>query len=213
MDKFRSLNIDVVIGNEAKRITGAQRTEFVNFYGFDDLIPGRYSEVLIVDVMMNDYLNGISPMCVVDEIKRLESSVEEGYTKDPIQFNRNPLHPLWHQHYFSAHYLPTNIKNEMNKNFNAVWDRSMGVEGSAIEEKNMGDLMHAILHENIETRSNEKRMTGEWLVFSKQTTGNIYLCAATHTTGDQNIYNKVKYCCELQFPLLEPFASDCRKNN
>jgi len=83
----------------------------------------------------------------------------------------------------------------------------MGPEGSVIEKKHIDDLVHNVVHRTIETRSNEKRITGEWLVYSKQATGNIYLCMATHTTGDQNIYDKVAYCCEHQFPLLEPFAS------
>ena len=86
----------------------------------------------------------------------------------------------------------------------------MGPEGSRIEKQHIDDLVHNMVNGTIETRSDEKRITGEWLVFSKQATGNIYLCMATHTTGDQNIYDKIAYCCERQFPLLEPFASNRR---
>lgn len=86
----------------------------------------------------------------------------------------------------------------------------MGEENSVIEQKHLDKLVHNIVEGTIEARSNEKRITGEWLVFSKEAAGNIYLCMATHTTGDANIYNKVAYCCERQFPLLEPFASNRR---
>ena len=208
MSQFRSLNIDVVVNNETKRIDGHKRTEFVNYYGLDDLIPNRYSEVFIVDLIMNLHLNGIDPSHIIDEIKRLETLGDDGYTKEATQFKHPPLHPLWHQHYFSAHYLVPNIQNEINRNFKVIWDKSMGPEGSVIEKKHIDDLVHNVVHGTIKTRSNEKRITGEWLVFSKQATGNIYLCMAAHTTGDQNIYDKVAYCCERQFPLLEPFASN-----
>lgn len=210
MSQFRSLNIDVVVNNEIKRIDGHKRTEFVNYYGLDDLIPNRYSEVFIVDLIMNLNLNGIDPRHIIDEIKRLETLGDDGYTKEATQFKHPPLHPLWHQHYFSARYLVPNIKNEINRDFKAIWDKSMGPEGSVIEKKHFDNLVHNVVNGTIETRSNEKRITGEWLVFSKQATGNIYLCMATHTTGDQNIYDKVAYCCERQFPLLEPFASNRR---
>ena len=208
MSQFRTLNVDVVVNGETMRIDGHKRTEFVQLYGLDRLIPNRYSEVLIVDLMMSLELNGINPTHIIDEIKRLETLNEDGYTKESTQFKHTPLHPLWHQHYFSAHYLVPNIQNEINKKFKTIWDKSMGAEGSAIEQKHIDNLVHNVVHGTIETRSNEKRITGEWLVFSKEATGNIYLCMATHTTGDQNIYDKVAYCCECQFPSLEPFASN-----
>ena len=204
MSQFRSLNIDVVVNNETKRIDGDKRTEFVNCYGLDDLIPNRYSEVFIVDLIMNLDLNGIDPRHIIDEIKRLETLGDDGYTKEATQFKHLPLYPLWHQHYFSAHYLVPNIQNEINRNFKAIWDKSMEPEGSVIEEKHINDLVHNVVNGTIETRSNEKRITGEWLVFSKQATGNIYLCMATHTTGDQNIYDKVAYCWELGSSLPFP---------
>lgn len=210
MSQFRSLNIDVVVNNETKRIDGNKRTEFVNYYGLDDLIPNRYSEVFIADLIVNLDLKGIDPRHIIDEIKCLETFRDDGYTKDATQFKRPPLHPLWHQHYFSDHYLVPNIQNEINKNFKAIWDKSMGPESAAIEKKHIVDLVHNVVIGTVEKRSNEQRMTGEWLVFSKQTTGNIYLCMATHTTGDQNIYDKIAYCCERQFPLMEPFTSNRR---
>jgi len=213
MSQFRTLNVDVVVNGKTMRIDGQKRTEFVQLYGLDRLIPNRYSEVLIVDLMMSLELNGIDPTQIINEIKRLETLNEEGYTKESTQFKHKPLQPLWHQHYFSAHYLVPNIQNEINKkNFKTIWDNSMGAEGSAIEKKHIDNLVHNVVHGTIETRSNEKRITGEWLVFSKEATGNIYLCMATHTTGDQNIYDKVAYCCERQFPSLEPFASNRKQS-
>jgi hypothetical protein len=138
--------------------------------------------------------------------KKPQSLNVNSYTKEATQFKRKPLHPLWHQHYFPTQCLTPNIQNEIKRDFKTIWDKSMGAEGSAIEREHINELVHNLVEGTIETRSSEKRMTGEWLVFSKETTGNIYLCMATHLTGDQNIYDKVAYCCEFQFPSLEPFA-------
>ena len=207
MSKFLNLNIDVFVNGKTMRIDGYKRKEFVQFYGLDILIPNRYSEVLIVDLIISLELYGINPSCIIDEIKSLETLSTDRYTKEATQFKHKPLHPLWHQHYFSAPYLVQNIQNEVdNKNFKTIWDKCMG------EEKSIDKLVHNIVNGMIKTQSNEKRITGEWLVFSKEATGNIYLCLATHTTGDQKIYDKIAYCCECQFPSLEPFASDRRSS-
>ena len=208
MSQFRALNVDIIVNGETMRIDSQKRTDFVKLYGLDNLIPNRYSEVFVVDLIINLELNGIDPRHIIDEIKRLESIDGDGYTKEASQFKHTPLHPLWHQHYFSEHYLVQNLQIEMKKNFNKIWDKSMGEKGSVIEQEHINNLVHNITEGAIETRSDEKRITGEWLVFSKETTGNIYLCMATHTTGDSNIYDKVAYCCERQFPSLEPFASN-----
>ena len=210
MSKFRYLNIDVVVNGETINIDGEKRTEFVQLYGLDELIPNRYSEIFIIDLIVNLELNGVDPRHIIDEVKRLETLSNDGYTKEATQFKHAPLHPLWHQHYFSDHFLVHNIQNEIKKSFNTIWDESMGEKNSVIERKHLDKLVHNLVEGTIETRSNEKRITGEWLVFSKETTGNIYLCMATHTTGDTNIYNRLEYCCEHQFPLLEPFASNRR---
>lgn len=200
----------VVVNGETINIDGEKRTEFVQLYGLDELIPNRYSEIFIVDLIVNLELNGVDPRHIIDEVKRLETLSNDGYTKEATQFKHAPLHPLWHQHYFSDHFLVHNIQNEIKKSFNTIWDESMGEKNSVIERKHLDKLVHNLVEGTIETRSNEKRITGEWLVFSKETTGNIYLCMATHTTGDTNIYNRLEYCCEHQFPLLEPFASNRR---
>lgn len=210
MSKFRNLNIDVVVSGETINIGGEKRTEFVQLYGLDELIPDRYSEIFVVDLIVNLELNGVDPTHIIDEVKRLETLSSDGYTKEATQFKHAPLHPLWHQHYFSEHFLVHNIQNEIKKSFNTIWDESMGEKNSVIERKHLDKLVHNLVEGAIETRSNEKRITGEWLVFSKETMGNIYLCMATHTTGDTNIYNRLEYCCEHQFPLLEPFASNRR---
>jgi len=210
MSQFRTLNIDIVVNGEIRRIDGQKRSEFVQCYGLDNLIPNRYSEILIVDLLLNLDLFGIDPTHIIDQITRLEALDGDGYTKEATQFKHPPLFPLWHQHYFSAHYLVPNIQNEINRSVKVIWDKSMGPEGSIIEQKHIDNLVHNVVEGTIEKRSNEKRITGEWLVFSKQSTGNIYLCMAAHTTGDKNIYDKVAYCCKRQFPLLEPFASDRR---
>lgn len=207
MIKPFDLNIDVFVAGQKRRISGVERSDFAKMYRLDQIIPNRYSEILVVDLMVSSELNGIDPTLVIEEIKRLESS-SGGFTKEATQFKHAPLHPLWHQHYFSHHFVIPNIQNELKRDFRAIWDKSMGPEGSFIEAKHINALAHNITVGAIESRSDEKRLTGEWLIFSSEPAGNTYLCLATHDTGDQNIYNKMQFCCEHQFPALEPFASN-----
>jgi hypothetical protein len=209
MSQFRHLIVDVVVNGRTKRIPGEERTKFAKTFRLDDLIPNRYTEILVVDLMMSLEINGIDPRHIIDEIKRLEA-LGEGYTKEATQFKHAPLHPLWHQHYFSAHFLVDNIQNELRRKgaWDDIFQKSLGPEGSRITEEQIQKLVHEAVEGTVQKRSDEKRVTGEWLVFSRGSTGNIYLCMASHTTGDHNICSKVAYCCERQFPSLEPFASN-----
>jgi len=210
MSQYRSLNIDISVEGKSQRIDSQRRTNFVQKYDLDHLIPNRYTEIFVADLIANLEINKIDPRFIIDEIKRLETLDDIGYTKQASQFKHAPLHPLWHQHYFSEHYIVNNIYNEIKikNNLKKIYDNSMGELGSAIEQKHIDSFIHNIVDGTIEKRSNEQRITGEWLVFSKEEAGNVYLCMATHTMGDTNIYEKIAYCCERQFPSLEPFFSD-----
>ena len=208
MNEIKQIVLNVHIGNEIKTINHNVISGFAAEFGLDRLIPNRYSWLLVIDMIMNLELNGIDPAHVVDEIRRLEDSNVDGYTKQATQFKHAPLYPLWHQHYFSAHYLVDNIQNELRRKgtWEGIFNESLGSEGSLITKEQMDKLIHEAVEETVQKRSNEERVTGEWLVFAKAAIGNIYLCMATHEMGDQNIFDKLAYACKRQFPTLEPFA-------
>lgn len=208
MSEWRHLNVDVIIDGEPRRIDSQIRTDFVKEYGLDELIGSRYSEIFIADLIVYRELNHVDPKLIINEIRNLENLDNKSYTKNATQFRRSPLHPLWHKHYFSSHFVAHNLYNEFKRGFKGMWDDAMGEEGSVIEKKHIDKLAHNLVEGSFQKRTDEKRMTGEWLVFSRQKSGNVYLCLATHETGDENIYKKVEYCCEHQFPTLEPFASN-----
>ena len=75
---------------------------------------------------MNLELNRVDLKYIIDEIKHLEMLSADSYTKEATQFKYVPLHPLWHQHYFSYHYLVHNIQSEVKKKFNTIWEESIG---------------------------------------------------------------------------------------
>lgn len=210
MSQFRDINIDIVVDGKTERVDGHARTEFVKNYRFDELIPNRYSEVLVVDLMINLRLNKINPRQIIDEIEQLESTVSDAFTKEATQYKHPPLHPLWHKHYFSEHFLIENIQIELQRKgrWSEIFRSSLGAEGSILTKEQIKNLAHETITGTVSKRSDEKRITGEWLIFAKEATGNIYLCMANHDTGDQNIYDKVAYCCKRQFPHLEPFNTN-----
>ncbi len=211
--QFRELNIDVVIDGKTQSISSQRRTEFVELYKLDELIPQRYSEVLVVDLLVDLELNGNDPAHIVDEIKHLELLGSVGFTKKASQFKHIPLHPLWHQHYFSVRHLIPNIQNELRRNYDTIWKESTGNAAPVNDPKIIANLINDLIQGSVERRSDEQRITGEWLVFSENSLGNIYLCTAKHGQGDQNIYDKIKYSCQHEFPMLEPFASDRQRSN
>ena len=49
---------------------------------------------------------------------------------------------------------------------------------------------------------NERKLTGEWLIYTRVQEVNYFLCLASHTEGDNSIYeNKIKECYN-EFPEL-----------
>lgn len=209
-EPISNVTLRVHVGDSIKEITHEQLADFADLTGLDAVAPNRYSWLLVVDMLINLEVNGIDPTQVVQEIKSLESSSHPSFVKPATQFKHPPLYPLWHKHYFSAHFVPHNIHAELNRGeklenlVNEVLDPN---KSPVITREMINELSHRVVHEPFEARSDEGRMTGEWLVFAKHDGNNYYLCMATHDAGDQVIYDKLAYAVKRQFPMLEPFAS------
>ena len=100
MNKIKQVILNVHIENETKTINHEVISSFASEFGLDDLVPNRYSWLLVIDMMMNLEINGIDPRTVVHEIQILEDATLKKHTKEPTQFKHPPLYPLWHQHFF-----------------------------------------------------------------------------------------------------------------
>jgi hypothetical protein len=71
-----------------------------------------------------------------------------------------------------------------------------------ITKEMITELAHRVTHEPVEDRANNKKLTGEWIVFAKEAGQNYYLCLNTHNAGDQQIVDRIKSNCLREFPFL-----------
>jgi len=204
------VKLRVHVGDTIKEITHDRLAEFAELTGLELAAPNRYSWILVADMLINLEVNGIDPTQIVHEIKALENPTKISHAKPATQFKHPPLYPLWHKHYFSAHFLAHNIHAELNRGgkLEKLVEEVLDPNKSPVITKEMiNELSHRVTHEPFESRANDGRITGEWLVFAKHNGQNHYLCMATHDTGDQAIFDKLAYACKRQFPMIEPFAS------
>src|SRR5690554_217156 len=91
---FISINQD---GSE-EVLTAQQLKEFSELYGVPQMISGRYSDLLLLDLYTSERNLGLSPEHVAQEISALENG-NSSFMKPPSQFSRKPLKGLWHKHF------------------------------------------------------------------------------------------------------------------
>jgi hypothetical protein len=79
-------------------------------------------------------------------------------------------------------------------------DEIPALEGTRIMSKYIGkiissdavdEVVHAIVIENYAKRSQQGRLTGEWIVFAKTPTENVYLTLASHQESDKEIADRL----------------------
>ena len=71
-----------------------------------------------------------------------------------------------------------------------VWGK---FNGQTISQEHIDELVHSLVHENLDTRSSaSRRLTGEWLVFSKAQGKRTYLTLAKHAEDDQSIAERIQ---------------------
>jgi mRNA-degrading endonuclease YafQ of YafQ-DinJ toxin-antitoxin module len=194
------------------KVTDEQLSAFSSMYSISKKIRSRISELLWLDLYIYDQEFGVSPDDVLREIKNLESSEADPQTKHASQFSHKPLKGLWHKHFFSAHFVPHNISNALKggvlqKLVNEELDPS---KSPTITKGMIDDLSHRIIHEPIERRANDNKLTGEWIVFAKHNQNNYYLCCNTHDAGDQMIFDRINTHCQRDFPFLSALLASAK---
>lgn len=123
-------------------------------------------------------------------------------TKPATEFKRAPLKGLWHQHWFQASFMPTNLLIENSRSGVELMLRRLrqhygGEEfmGKLIDETDVKLMAHASVNDAFEQRAQRSSdgsggLTGEWIVFAKSNGRNIYLTLAGHEEDDTEIYRR-----------------------
>jgi hypothetical protein len=144
---------------------------------------------------------------VLREIDVLEGLSSNSSTKKPTQFERPPLHPFWHKHFSTARHLIRNVGNRWGLENSGNRDLLPAIEAVANECGDQPDLwqkrlVHQIVLGGLEDRAAERRMTGDWIIFTKHEGRNFYLGLGTHEEADDGIYQRLRRGGEWEFPFL-----------
>ena len=193
------------------QVTSDDLIPLAGFYGLNQLIPGRFSWLFVLNLMLLKKQSGIDPSSIIDEIRFLEGIGPSQQTKPESQLTGSCLKGLWHKHFLANNIsvFAKNIANQLSGRklenlVNQVFDPSK----NAVETEEMiGELSHRIVVESLETRAIQGKLTGEWIIFAKEGGQNYYLCVTTHESGDENIANSIKAACLPQFPFLAAYVS------
>jgi hypothetical protein len=173
--------------------------------------------------MFGDRLLLVDVHAIFDQIGELERAplTRVVRTKRAEPFPVGPLKGLWRKHWFQASFLVPNLLNEtqrygemlIRKHLNAEFGRDQWI-GQEITEKLAGKLVQAMFEGALSHRSGaaarkRSRLTGEWIIFAKANSRNIYLTLAGHGETNEAALSRCSRAPE-EFPelaSLAPFAA------
>ncbi|WP_417505053.1 hypothetical protein [Marinomonas gallaica] len=201
----------VFLKDRKETISSVQLAEFKDLYIGNRDFGKRISELFVLDLYIHELEFGIFPSEITDEIRHLETGNYNSFTKPPTQFRREPLKGLWHKHYFSAYFVVQNLENSWGKSgLNGVLEEVFNALSSGATGKDFAStLVNEHFEKSLETRSENKKVTGEWIVYAEYQGKNYYLCMGIHNADDQSIYNRIVDNCLREFPFLksiQPFS-------
>ena len=139
------------------------------------MTTGRYSFGLVLELARHQIARAYNIHTIYDEIEKLEGSDSRpSMTKPAAPFTRSePLKGLWHKHHSQARFIPTNLRLEMERP-GVVQEALAPFIGRYVDEV-AGEIAHAMVIGAYERRARDHRMTGEWIIFEREQSGNYYL--------------------------------------
>jgi hypothetical protein len=154
------------------------------------MCTGSYSLGLVKDIaVMVAQDRHSDPFSILDEISALEGS-RRSATKSATAFKGRHLRGHWHKHYEQPAFMPRNLLNEMVRDDTVARLLSPHV-GEQMTPEILARLLHAVVKDNYFRRRAERRLTGEWIIFSKKRRTNHYLALANHLEDDAVIAKRV----------------------
>lgn len=196
--------------DQTQTVTETELAQFAGLVGLDKIAPGRYSWLLVIQMLLYAKRQAIDPTMIVEEVKALEGLPSRIRTKPASEFRKEPLKGLWHKHFFCARFIAHNIRNQLSgEQLKAVIDEVFNpAKSPVVTAQLINELSHRVVSETFEAREADGKLTGEWIVFAKHNGKNYYLTMATHNAGDEAIYEQIKSVCFPQFPFLATTAKN-----
>jgi hypothetical protein len=194
----------------------AEFEHFTSMCGLDQLVPGRYSRLLLLSLYGGLKAGTVDPNQVIYEIAALEGLGPVSKTKPPVQNKYPPLKGLWHKHYRESG-LPSlgmNVKKGLGRYGIPFFEKKMreAEEAGEVRHVKLADL-DAIVADmvpgNLQRLADDQAMTGEWLIYACYRSKNYYLCVGTHHKETHPQLRQLIdcMCCE-DFPFLAELLAD-----
>jgi hypothetical protein len=185
------------------------RDDNPGFCGFDS---SRVSRLLIAQLTWASRHRIFNSFSVTDVIQQLEGVGRNGCAQHEISFKHLPLKGFRKAHFFDARFLVKNLVNHWGLEFedSSKFD-TLCAKVSADEDKKpsahgwQGRLASEFTIGGYKEKARQKKLTGEWVIFSKQDDLNYYLCIAKHSSTkeeDEKIYALIKAVCAHEYPFL-----------
>jgi hypothetical protein len=171
--------------------------------GLDEIAPDRYCSLIVMHMMLYATMHGVDPQDIVNEIRYLEGVGPMMQTKPSAPFKDDGLlSGLHHKHFTSgnagmvaANILAASGKSKQNRI--AEEEFKSGISAATIRN------YVARIVGGYEQRSANGNLTGEWIVFVEHEGKKYYLCAATHSGGDDEVLGYIRGVCHHEFPFLK----------
>lgn len=186
---------------------------FKKRYATEDLAK-RMCTSIWVETIALDQRYGINVLNVLQPIFDLENGSNMSRTKLPTSFTGKILKGLWHKHYFSARFLPGNILAGLGGN--GIQKILLDVMGGQIDETrritkaDVREIAQRVVTEPLNRREGTSTLTGEWIIYLPRPDGNYYLTLATHTTTDEEIFQRIETECPRDFPSIMDWINEAR---
>jgi hypothetical protein len=200
LDKFQEESPDMY----------AKINDFKVMIRIAEALENRYSISFLLDLFFGFENSIINADAVMHEVKFLEGTEPESHTKEQTEFKRPPLKGLWHKHYMdgSISGLAQNVNNAL-KNYSIPYceQRIIEAKKSGLEQymtaEDIPHIVNDLVTGNLQRRREEKKTTGEWLIYAIHENTKYYLCLAKHSDGDDVIRKKINSSCIYEFPFLK----------
>lgn len=167
----------------------------------------RISSLVWLGIWALEQRHGVAPYQVLQSVLDVESGEPGAGLKPATRFRRPPLRGLWHKHWFSARFIAGNLLAAIQRENAEDWI-SGALKDDESQDVAIGRIAHHFTVTSFEDRWASKQATGEWIVYIQRPDGNRYLSVATHTTGDQAIYDSIVNVCGREYPDIADWIAE-----
>lgn len=168
------------------------------------LSTGKVSNVLVDELVACIHTGRANFWAILDEIGALEArpTSRPSSTKPASRFQRPPLKGLLHKHFkqTSVTSIATNVLNHWNGHMQELVKRYLK---HGVTEHAVAALAHELVIGGYEGRHEERKITGEWIVYVQWRGANHYLTLGEH--GDDAAVARRVEACLSEFPFLTDY--------